>query len=298
MSISEAYQVYETIKIRRNTMASGPVGLKKFFSKKINEEKVEEDILSMVEEGHEQGVIEENEAEMISNIFEFSDKNARDIMTSRQKIIALEDTVDVEEALNFALENSFSRYPVYEEDIDNIIGVIHLKDLIAAYLEDPKQNIKEILEEPIFIHPTFNISKLLQKMQNEKIHMAIVLDEYGQTEGLVAMEDIIEEIVGNIFDEHDEEEVENIKSISRDAYLMNGEAFLNDIADELSIEFPDEDFETLNGFLLYKLERIPEENEKIEIVYQGYKFTPVKISDKMIRLVRVEKTEKDASEKD
>ncbi|MBQ9232727.1 MAG: CBS domain-containing protein, partial [Lachnospiraceae bacterium] len=143
MSISEAYQVYETIKIRRNTMASGPVGLKKFFSKKINEEKVEEDILSMVEEGHEQGVIEENEAEMISNIFEFSDKNARDIMTSRQKIIALEDTVDVEEALNFALENSFSRYPVYEEDIDNIIGVIHLKDLIAAYLEDPKQNIKE-----------------------------------------------------------------------------------------------------------------------------------------------------------
>ncbi|MBO6114063.1 MAG: HlyC/CorC family transporter [Lachnospiraceae bacterium] len=279
-------------------MAGGPGGFKKLFSKKVNEEKVEEDILSMVEEGHEQGVIEENEAEMISNIFEFSDKNARDIMTSRQKIIALEDTVDVEEALNFALENSFSRYPVYEEDIDNIIGVIHLKDLIAAYLENPKQNIKEILEEPIFIHPTFNISKLLQKMQNEKIHMAIVLDEYGQTEGLVAMEDIIEEIVGNIFDEHDEEEVENIKSISRDAYLMNGEAFLSDISDEISIEFPDEDFETLNGFLLYKLGRIPEENEKIEIVYQGYKFIPVKISDKMIRLVRVEKTNEEEKDKE
>ncbi len=279
-------------------MAGGPGGFKKLFSKKVNEEKVEEDILSMVEEGHEQGVIEENEAEMISNIFEFSDKNARDIMTSRQKIIALEETVDVEEALNFALENSFSRYPVYEEDIDNIIGVIHLKDLIAAYLENPKQNIKEILEEPIFIHPTFNISKLLQKMQNEKIHMAIVLDEYGQTEGLVAMEDIIEEIVGNIFDEHDEEEVENIKSISRDAYLMNGEAFLSDISDEISIEFPDEDFETLNGFLLYKLERIPEENEKIEIVYQGYKFIPVKISDKMIRLVRVEKTNEEEKDKE
>lgn len=278
-------------------MASGPGGLKKFFSKKVNEDKVEEDILSMVEEGHEQGVIEENEAEMISNIFEFSDKNARDIMTSRQKIIAVEDTIDVEEALNFALENSFSRYPVYEEDIDNIIGVIHLKDLIAAYLKDPKQNVKEILEEPIFIHPTFNISKLLQKMQNEKIHMAIVLDEYGQTEGLVAMEDIIEEIVGNIFDEHDEEEIENIKSISRDAYLMSGEAFLNDIADELSIEFPDEDFETLNGFLLYKLERIPDENEKIEIIYEGYKFIPLKISDKMITLVKVEKNNEDKEDK-
>ena len=274
-------------------MAGGPGGLKKLFSKKVNEEKVEEDILSMVEEGHEQGVIEENEVEMISNIFEFSDKNARDIMTSRQKIIALEDKVNVDEALKFALENSFSRYPVYEEDIDNIIGVVHLKDLIAAYIEDPKQNIKEILDEPIFIHPTFNISKLLQKMQNEKIHMAIVLDEYGQTEGLVAMEDIIEEIVGNIFDEHDEEEVDNIKSISRDAYLISGDAFLNEISDELSIEFPDEDFETLNGFLLYKLERIPDENEKIEIIYQGYKFTPIKISDKMIRLVKVEKTKEE-----
>ena len=105
--------------------------------------------------------------------------------------------------------------------------------------------------------------------------------------------DIIEEIVGNIFDEHDEEEVDNIKSISRDAYLISGDAFLNEISDELSIEFPDEDFETLNGFLLYKLERIPDENEKIEIIYQGYKFTPVKISDKMIRLVKVEKTKEE-----
>ena len=269
-------------------MSSGPGGFMKLFSKKVNEEKVEEDILSMLEEGHEQGVIEENEAEMISNIFEFSDKFARDIMTSRQKIIALDDKVDVEEALKFSLDNNYSRYPVYEEDIDNIIGVVHLKDIIAAYMEDPKQNIKEILDEPIFIHPTFNISKLLQKMQSEKIHMAIVIDEYGQTEGLVAMEDIIEEIVGNIFDEHDEEETISIKSISRDAYLINGEANLDDVADELKIEFPDEDFETLNGFLLYKLGRLPVENEKIEIVYQGYKFIPVKISDKMVRLVRVE----------
>ena len=269
-------------------MSSGPGGFMKLFSKKVNEEKVEEDILSMLEEGHEQGVIEENEAEMISNIFEFSDKYARDIMTSRQKIIAIDDKIDVEEALKFSLENNYSRYPVYEEDIDNIIGVVHLKDIIAAYMENPKQNIKEILDEPIFIHPTFNISKLLQKMQSEKIHMAIVIDEYGQTEGLVAMEDIIEEIVGNIFDEHDEEETISIKSISRDAYLINGEANLDDIADELKVEFPDEDFETLNGFLLYKLGRLPVENEKIEIVYQGYKFIPVKIADKMIRLVRVE----------
>lgn len=266
--------------------------------KKKDEDSVEEEILDLVEEGHEQGLIEEDEAEMISNILDLGDKIVRDIMTSRNKIFAVPKDARLSDIIENCLESGYSRYPVYEEDIDNIIGVIHLKDLIAAYLENPKQNIKEILEEPIFIHPTFNISKLLQKMQNEKIHMAIVLDEYGQTEGLVAMEDIIEEIVGNIFDEHDEEEVENIKSISRDAYLMNGEAFLSDISDEISIEFPDEDFETLNGFLLYKLERIPEENEKIEIVYQGYKFIPVKISDKMIRLVRVEKTNEEEKDKE
>ena len=218
-------------------------------------------------------------------------------MTSRQKIIAIDDKIDVEEALKFSLENNYSRYPVYEEDIDNIIGVVHLKDIIAAYMENPKQNIKEILDEPIFIHPTFNISKLLQKMQSEKIHMAIVIDEYGQTEGLVAMEDIIEEIVGNIFDEHDEEDAISIKSISRDAYLINGEANLDDVADELKVEFPDEDFETLNGFLLYKLGRLPVEDEKIEIIYQGYKFIPVKISDKMVRLVRVEKIKEEDNSK-
>lgn len=279
---------------------SGPSSLKRLFSKKAIEEKVEEEILSMIEEGHEQGVIEENEVEMISNIFEFGDKDARDIMTGRQKIIAVENVCTVDEALHFALENNFSRYPVFEEDIDNIIGLVHLKDLIAAYLEEPQTKVMDIMEEPIFIHPTFNISKLLQKMQLEKIHMAIVLDEYGQTEGLVAMEDIIEEIVGNILDEHDEDEEINIRKLMGGAYLVKGSAPLSELADIIEIEFPDEDFETLNGFLLYELGRLPLEDEKIEIVYQGFQFTPVKISDKMITLVRIEvskeKTEREDKE--
>ncbi|MBQ8413537.1 MAG: CBS domain-containing protein, partial [Lachnospiraceae bacterium] len=142
---------------------NGPSSFKKFFSKKLDEEKVEEEILSMVEEGHEQGVIEESEVEMISNIFEFSDKDDRDIMTNRQKIIAVENTLTVDEALKFTLENRYTRYPVYEEDLDSIIGVIHLKDLVTTYMKDPKISITEVMEEPIFIHPTYNISKLLQK---------------------------------------------------------------------------------------------------------------------------------------
>lgn len=272
---------------------SGPSSFKKFFSKKVDEEKVEEEILSMVEEGYEQGVIEDNEVEMISNIFEFSDKDARDIMTNRQKILAVENTVDVEEALKYALENNFSRYPVYEEDLDSIIGVIHLKDLVSAYMVNPHTPVVEVMEEPIFIHPTFNISKLLQKMQSEKIHMSIVVDEYGQTEGLVAMEDIIEEIVGNILDEHDDVEEEDIKKISEDEYMVDGGASLNDLEDVIDVDFPDEDFETLNGFLLYKLGRLPVENEDTEIIYRGYKFIPVKICDKMITLVRITKIEED-----
>lgn len=279
-------------------MSQGGSGsLKKLFSKKNAEEKVEEEILSMVEEGHEQGIIEETEAEMISNIFEFSDKEAKDIMTSRQKIMAVESAITVDEALKYALENSFSRYPVYEEDIDNIIGVIHLKDLIAAYLKDPDARITEVMDEPIFIHPTFNISKLLQKMQNEKIHMAIIVDEYGQTEGLVAMEDIIEEIVGNIFDEHDDEELQ-IRRLADGRLIVKGSASLNELADEMDIEFPDEDIETINGFLLYKLGRLPVEHEKTEIEYEGYKFIPIRICDKMITLVKIEKSAEEDKDKE
>lgn len=276
---------------------SGPSSLKKLFSKKNAEEKVEEEILSMVEEGHEQGIIEETEAEMISNIFEFSDKEAKDIMTSRQKIVAVESTITVDEALKYVLENSFSRYPVYEEDIDNVIGVIHLKDLMAAYLKNPEARITEVMDEPIFIHPTFNISKLLQKMQNEKIHMAIIVDEYGQTEGLVAMEDIIEEIVGNIFDEHDDEELQ-IRRLADGRLIVKGSAPLNELADEMDIEFPDEDIETINGFLLYKLGRLPVEHEKTEIVYEGYKFIPIRICDKMITLVKIEKSAEEDKDKE
>lgn len=275
---------------------SGPSSLKKLFGKRINEEKVEEEILSMVEEGHEQGLIEESEAEMITNIMELSDKIARDIMTNRQKIIAMENTFTVEEAIRFIVDNNYSRYPVYEEDMDNILGVVHLKDLVEEYIKNPSTNITKVMEEPIFIHPTFNINKLLQKMQSEKIHMSVVVDEYGQTEGIVCMEDIIEEIVGNIFDEHDDVEEESIKEIAEDSYMMNGDASLLDVSDELEIEFPDEDFETLNGFMLYKLGRLPVENETTEIIYQGYKFTPVKICDKMITLVKVEKIEEENKE--
>ena len=270
---------------------AGPRRLFRMFSrnKATYEEQVEEEIKSMVTEGHEQGVILEDEAEMINNIFEFGEKEAKDVMSPRQKIEGIDERLSLEEAMNLMLEHGFSRYPLYEEDLDNITGVLHLKDAMRYYMRDKDAVLKEIAREPFFVHPTQNIQKLLNDMQTKKIHMAIVVDEYGQTEGIVAMEDILEEIVGNILDEYDEEEHDIIRLGQENCYLMRGLARLDEIAELLEIEFPDEDIDTLNGFLLYELGRLPLDEEEINIVYQGYSFRPIDIHDKMIIQVKVTK---------
>lgn len=270
---------------------AGPSRLFRMFSrnKATYEEQVEEEIKSMVTEGHEQGVILEDEAEMINNIFEFGEKEAKDVMSPRQKIEGIDERLSLEEAMNLMLEHGFSRYPLYEEDLDNITGVLHLKDAMRYYMRDKDAVLKEIAREPFFVHPTQNIQKLLNDMQTKKIHMAIVVDEYGQTEGIVAMEDILEEIVGNILDEYDEEEHDIIRLGQENCYLMRGLARLDEIAELLEIEFPDEDIDTLNGFLLYELGRLPLDEEEINIVYQGYSFRPIDIHDKMIVQVKVTK---------
>jgi putative hemolysin len=256
--------------------------------KKKDEAEVEEEILSMVEEGQDQGFIHEEEAELISNIFDFDDKDAHDIMTARNRIFALEKGTTIGEALTRGLESSYSRYPVYEGEIDNILGVLHLKDLMAAYLDGRgEEPCESELEDPIFIHPTYDISKLLRKMQKEKIHIAIVVDEYGQTDGIVTLEDIIEEIVGNIQDEHDEEE-EEARRTADAGYVVDGLISLNDLEEILpDIELPDTEIETLNGFLLYKLGRLPREGEQIRIEYGGYQFQPLVIRDQVIQKVKI-----------
>ena len=256
--------------------------------KKKGEERVEEEILSMVEEGQDQGFIHEEEAELISNIFDFDDKDAHDIMTARNRIFALEKGTTIGEALIRGLESSYSRYPVYEGEIDNILGVLHLKDLMAAYLDGRgEEPCESELEDPIFIHPTYDISKLLRKMQKEKIHIAIVVDEYGQTDGIVTLEDIIEEIVGNIQDEHDEEE-EEARRTADAGYVVDGLISLIDLEEILpDMELPDTEIETLNGFLLYRLGRLPREGEQLKIEYGGYLFQPLSIQDKVIQSVKI-----------
>ena len=272
--------------------SNGPSGFRGLFSKKNSEEltdTVEEEILSIIEEGHEQGAIMSDEAELISNVFEFGDKEARDVMSPRQKIVGIEAETGVREALDIMLENSYSRYPIYEEDVDNIIGVLHIKEAVKAYLVNEKQNVSELGSKPFYIHPTHKISKLFDEMRTNKIHMAIVVDEYGQTEGIVAMEDLLEVIVGDILDEHDEEEVDIMKLAAGEGYIVKGSTKLEELEDLFEITFPDEDIDTVNGFMLYELGRLPEANEKIDIMYQKFMFEAIERDDKMIKKVRIRK---------
>ena len=260
-----------------------------------NDNVTEEEIMSMVNEGHEQGVLKENEAEMIGNIFEFGEKHASDVMTHRKSIVGIEADTTVEEAFEFIMGENYSRYPVYDGDIDNITGILHIRDLLKIYVDKDNQDRKlrdvedTVLFKPYCIPETRNISPLFRQMQSEKIHMAIVVDEYGQTAGIVTMEDILEEIVGNILDEYDEEE-EQIVTDADGSYIIEGQADLEDVEAKLGIEFECEDIDTLSGFMIYKLGKIPDDGENFEVEYKGYIFRTLDVRGRMILKVKVEKT--------
>ncbi|MBP3458686.1 MAG: HlyC/CorC family transporter [Lachnospiraceae bacterium] len=262
----------------------------------------EEEILSMVNEGHEQGVLRASEAEMISNIFDFSDKEAKDIMTHRSNIIGIDGNMSLKEAVGFMLSEANSRYPVYIENFDHIIGIIHLKDA-CRMLENgkdggkPIKSIRGLIREADFIPETRKIDILFKNMQSIKTHVVIVIDEYGQTSGLITMEDILEEIVGNIFDEYDDEEA-FIEQKGEDCYEIDGLTPLDELGEELNIDFSGEDFETLNGLMISYLERIPEDNEEFDMDYDGYNFKVLAVENKTIKRVLVSKNpEKQEGEK-
>lgn len=256
-----------------------------------DEENVTEDeIISIVNEGYEQGVLEDSEAEMISNIIEFDEKEVMDIMTHRKKVVSIDASLTVEEAMQFSMQQQYSRFPVCDETIDNIVGILHIRDLMKYYIsgEDKSVAVGEICGEPYLVPDTQPIDVLWNDMRTKKMHMAIAIDEYGQTAGLVAMEDILEEIVGAISDEYDVEEKMIIKQMEG-RFLMKGMTPLEEVEETLNIEMNQEDFDTLNGFLVSMLGHIPSEDEKAVFSYMGYKFHIVDVLDKMIRYVRVVK---------
>ena len=266
-----------------------------FFSRLFrskSEAQVEEEIVSMLDEGQDQGLIKESEAEMISNIFDLDETSASEIMTHRKNISAVDSEWSLQEAMDFITKERYSRFPVCHESIDNIIGILHIKDAITFYM-DPANRSKQIqqldgiMQKAHFIPETSKIDSVFKNMQSGKIHMEIVVDEYGQTSGLLAMEDILEEIVGNIFDEHDEVEY-NIVKISDRVFHIKGLTPLSEIEEELGILYDDDENDTLNGFLVSKLDRIPENDEGTEVIDKNIKYKILSVKEKTIDLVRVE----------
>ncbi len=261
----------------------------------IAENVTEQEIISIVNEGHEQGLLEAEEAEMITNVMDFDEKEAKDIMTRRKNIIGVREEMSLEEALEFCLHENYSRFPVYRENIDDITGILHLKDLTLYYMEyrnDPEviknTPLSEIAREPYFVPDTQNINVLLREMQEKKVHMAIVIDEYGQTAGIVAMEDMLEEIVGDIQDEYDEEE-QAVLPQEDGTWLVRGFTPLEELGELLSVDFEEEAADTLNGFLISRLDRIPseEETDYPPVEENGYRYEILKVKGKLIDSVRV-----------
>lgn len=254
---------------------------------------IEKELITMLHDGHHDN-LHESEAEMITNIFDLSDKEAKDIMTRRSAVSAIDGTSSLKEAVTVMLHERYSRYPVYIENIDHIIGILHLKDACRELEDFPEKgdlmlkNCKGLIREAVFIPETRGISTLFRNMQAKKIHMVIVIDEYGQTSGIVAMEDILEEIVGNIFDEYDEEE-DNITKRGQDSYEIDGLMTLSDLGKILSIDFSDVEFETISGLMISKLEHIPKDGENVEMDYADYHFKALIVKDKVVRKILVTK---------
>jgi putative hemolysin len=252
------------------------------------EQVTEEEIRMMVDVGEERGAIDESEKEMINNIFEFDNKIVSDIMTHRTDIVGISISSGLKDAISLINREKYTRFPVFEDDIDNIVGILHVKDLLQ-FLEDNVHedfNLKKIIRRPYFIPASKKTDELFKDLQSTKTHMAITIDEYGGTAGIVTIEDLIEEIVGNIFDEYDEEEKE-IEKLDENTFIINGALSLDKAKDFLEVELPTEDYETLSGFLIGQLGRIPGEEEKPVLEFDGVVFKVEKIIEKRISKVKV-----------
>jgi putative hemolysin len=227
----------------------------------------EEEIKEWIDVGKEDGTLEQGEQDMLYSVLEFADTTAREIMTPRVDVIAMEDSVSFEDAIRIFNETGFSRIPVYHDQIDNITGILNVKDVFSAMVSRRKDSmIKEIMYDPMFVPETKKIDDLLKELQVHRVQMAIILDEYSSFVGIVTVEDILEEIVGDIMDEYDKEEPE-VQNISEGVFVVDAQMWVDDINERMEIELPvDESYETIGGLIIDRLGHIPlHPGEKVEI---------------------------------
>lgn len=263
------------------------------FDPNADEEVVtEEEIRMMVDVGGEKGVIEDDQKEMINNIFEFDDMDAGDVMTHRTDVVAADvNDTTLEEFMALAIENGRSRIPLYDEDIDNIVGIVYIKDLLKYVGKEVKVKgtLKNIMREPYFVPETKACGELFKEMRQKRIQMAVVVDEYGGTAGIVTLEDIVEAVMGDIQDEYDEEE-EEISKIDENTFTVEGTIDIEEIDELIGKELPEGDYETLAGFIMDELQCIPKQGEMNEVVFENVKFTVLEVEDRRIEKIKVEIT--------
>ena len=276
--------------------------ISKIFGVGENEEQTvtEEEIKIMIDQGKEKGTIEEGEKELLNNVFEFNDITVSEIMTHRKDIFAVDKNMSQEELLDEISQEEYrySRIPVYDETIDEIEGIIYVKDILKN-IKKKTFKIKNIMKEAYFVPQNKMIDELFREMQKNKIQMAIVLDEYGGTSGLITMEDILEELVGDIYDEYDEIE-EEYQKIDDNTYIISGSMPIYDVNKLLKVKIPEGDYDTLSGYLQEEMGRIPEDEENPIIETKEVTFKIEEYEDKRILKVKACKNnnENDSEEKE
>ncbi len=248
----------------------------------------EEDIRQLMDAGEEIGAIEGAQVDMVNNIFEFDDITAAEIMTPRTDVTAIEVEAPLTEALEIAVNNGYSRIPVYEEDIDHIIGILYIKDLLpyVGQALPAEVTIRHLLRSTHFVPDTKKCDALFEEMNEKHLQMAIVVDEYGGVAGIVTMEDLLESIVGNMQDEFDDEE-EEITQLDDNSFEIDGSLNIGDLNELLDVELPEGDYDTVAGFIMDQLGHIPEEDEQAMVTFENITFTIQRMDDRRIEQVLV-----------
>ena len=258
---------------------------------KADEEEVSEDeIRMMVDLGEERGAIQSNEKELIDNIFEFNNTTAEDVMVHRTDMVMIWVDDSPEEILRTIRESGMSRFPVYEEDADDIVGILNTRDyLLNAQLAKPR-SLRELLRPAYFVPESVRTDVLFRDMQSKKVHLAIVVDEYGGTSGLVTMEDLLEEIVGNIYDEFDPQEEKDIEQVDENLWRVSGSCELDQVSETLGVEFPEDvESDTLGGLVFAQLSAIPQDGSQIEVDTCGLHIKVLELTDRRVEWALVSK---------
>ncbi len=249
----------------------------------------EEDILSMVDEGEESGVLEESAKDMITNIFDFKDTTVSELMTHRTEVIAVDDTASIEDVIKITLDEGYSRIPVYHEDIDNIKGILYVKDLLRFVGNRADHiSVTDLMHDAYFVPEVKRCDELFTEMTEKKCQMAVVCDEYGGTSGIITMEDLLESIVGSIQDEYDDED-EEIEQLTENTFTVDGTTSIDEVAELICEDLPEGDYDTIAGFMLDQLGYIPAQDQHPVVEFGDCVFTVREVDDCRIASIHIER---------